>query len=59
MKSNFKYSYKIVAKLECITEGLATRSVARNELREVKAMGYADAKIVREEYLLVNTRQVR
>lgn len=56
---SFKFNYTVQSSEIVFANDLPTRELARNELREVKAMGYADAKIVREEYLLVNTRQVR
>ena len=57
--SAFKYNYTVVSNDTLFANDLPTRDLARAELREIKALGYKDARIVREEYLLVTTRQVR
>ena len=57
--SKFTYNYTVVSNDNIFATDLPTRELARNELREIKALGYKDAKIIRSEYLLVTTRQVR
>lgn len=55
----YKYNYTVVSNNTLFATDLPTRDLARAELREIKALGYKDAKILREEYLLITTRQVR
>lgn len=55
----YKFTYSVQNSDYTFADDIPTRSMARLELREIKASGYKDAKIVREEYLLITTRQVR
>ena len=55
----YKFNYTVVSSDYTFATDLPTRELARNELREVKALGYKDAKIVREEFIKVGERQVR
>lgn len=55
----YKFNYTVQSANAIFATDLPTREMARSELREIKALGYKDARIVREEYLLVTTRQVR
>jgi hypothetical protein len=55
----YKFNYTVVSSDYTFATDLPTRELARNELREVKALGYKDAKIIREEFLLINSKQVR
>lgn len=59
--SKFIYNYTVISDEanSIFANDLPTRSLARAELKEIKALGYKDAKILREEYLLITTRQVR
>lgn len=56
---SFKFNYTVQSADTIFADGLPTREIARLELKEVKALGYKDAKIIREEYLKVSERQVR
>jgi len=56
---SFKFNYTVQSSELVFANDLPTRELARNELREVKALGYCDAKIIREEYIKVSERQVR
>ena len=57
--SKFTYNYTVVSNDTLFANDLPTRDLARAELREIKALGYKDARIVREEFILVSTKQVR
>jgi hypothetical protein len=54
-----KYSYTVQDTNNLFADDIPTRECAREELRQVKALGYSDAKIVREEYIFVTSKQVR
>lgn len=54
-----KYSYTIQDTDNLFTDDIPSRSLAREELKEVKSLGYTDAKIIREEYILLSKKQVR
>lgn len=56
---SFKFNYTVQSSEIVFANDLPTRELARNELREVKALGYSDAKIIREEFIKVSERQVR
>lgn len=56
---SFKFNYTVQSSDTIFADDIPTREIARLELREVKAMGYKDAKIIREEFLLVNSKQIR
>lgn len=55
----YKFIYSIQNAESIFADDLPTRSMAREELRQVKASGYKDAKIVRSEWIVVNSKQVR
>lgn len=57
--STYKFNYTVQTSDVIFANDLPTRELARAELREIKALGYKDAKIVREEYLLITTRNIR
>lgn len=54
-----KYSYTIQDTNNLFADDIPSRSLARQELKEVKSLGYIEAKIVREEYVLLSKKQVR
>lgn len=54
-----KYSYTIQDTNNLFADDIPSRSLARQELKEVKCLGYKDAKIIREEYVLLSKKQVR
>lgn len=56
---SFKFNYTVQSSDTIFADDIPAREIARLELREVKAMGYKDAKIIREEFLLVNSKQIR
>ena len=53
-----KYEY-LVSDYNNIFAVCTTRDESRKELKEIKALGYSEAKIIREEYLRISTKQVR
>lgn len=55
----YKFTYTVQNSTYTFADDLPSRSLARQELREVKALGYKDAKIIRTEYIQVSQRQVR
>lgn len=57
--AKFTYNYTVQSSDTIFADDIPTREIARLELREVKAMGYKDAKIIREEFIKVSERQVR
>lgn len=54
-----RYSYTVQDSNNLFADDIPSRSIAREELREVKALGYKDARIIREEYVLLSQKQVR
>jgi len=54
-----KYSYTVQDSANTFSNDLPTRDIARSELREIKALGYKDAKIIREEWVQLATKVVR
>lgn len=54
-----KYSYTVQDSNNLFADDIPSRSIAREELREVKALGHTEAKIIREEYFLLSQKQVR
>lgn len=54
-----KYSYTIQDTNNLFADDIPPRSLARQELKEVKSMGYKDAKIIREEWVKLSTKAVR
>jgi hypothetical protein len=55
----YKFNYSVQNSDYTFADDLPSRSMAREELKEVKALGYKDAKIIRTEYIQVSQRQVR
>ena len=55
----YKFSYTIQDANNTFATDLPTREMARVELKEVKALGYNTAKILREEFIKISERQVR
>lgn len=55
----YKYNYTVVSNDTLFATDLPTRDLARAELREIKALGYKDAKIIRQEFILVNEKSIR
>lgn len=54
-----KYSYTIQDTNNLFADDIPSRSLARQELKEVKSLGYTEAKIVREEWVKLSTKAVR
>lgn len=54
-----KYSYTIQDTNNLFADDIPPRSLTRQELKEVKSMGYKDAKIIREEWVKLSTKAVR
>lgn len=54
-----KYSYTIQDTNNLFADDIPSRSLARQELKEVKSLGYKDAKIIREEWVKLSTKAVR
>ena len=55
----FKYSYTVQDTNNLFADDIPTRALARAELQQVKQMGFPEAKIVREDWLFVTSKQVR
>lgn len=55
----YKFTYTIQNANYTFADDLPSRSLARAELKEVKALGYVDAKIIRTEYIQISQKQVR
>lgn len=54
-----RYSYKVEDTNNLFADDIPSRQLARLELKQIKALGYKDAKIIREEYVKISERQVR
>lgn len=54
-----KYSYTVQDSNNLFADNIPSRDLARSELREIKALGYKDAKIVREEFVKISEKVVR
>lgn len=54
-----KFTYTIQDTNTLFADDIPSRSLARQELREVKSLGYTEAKIVREEWVKLSTKAVR
>lgn len=54
-----KYSYTIQDTNNLFADDIPSRELARSELRQIKALGYKDAKIVREEFVKISEKVVR
>lgn len=59
MSTNVKFNYTIQDENNLFADNIDSRDAARNRLREVKAQGHTEAKIIREEYFLLSQKQVR
>ena len=55
----YKFNYTVQSTDTLFATDLPTREMARSELREIKALGYKDAKIIRQEFVLLAQKQVR
>lgn len=55
----YKFNYTVQSTDTLFATDLPTREMARSELREIKALGYKDAKIIRQEFILVGEKSVR
>lgn len=55
----YKFTYSVQNSDYTFADDIPTRSMARLELKEIKASGYKDAKIIRSEYIQINQKQVR
>lgn len=54
-----RYSYTVQDTNNLFADDIPSRSIAREELKEVKALGYTEAKILREEWVKLSTKAVR
>lgn len=54
-----KYNYTVQDSNNLFADDIPSRELARNELREIKALGYKDAKIVREEFVKISEKVIR
>lgn len=54
-----KFNYTVQDSNNLFADDIPSRSIAREELREIKASGYKDAKIVREEFVKISEKVVR
>lgn len=54
-----RYNYTVQDSNNLFADDIPSRSIAREELREVKALGYKNAKIVREEFVKISEKVVR
>lgn len=59
MSTNVKFNYTIQDDNNLFADNIDSRDSARSRLREVKALGHTEAKIIREEYFLLSQKQVR
>ena len=56
MQTKFEY---LITDYNNLFAVCSTREESRKELREVKALGYKDAKIVREEFVKISEKVIR
>lgn len=54
-----KFNYTVQNEEQIFCDNIDSRHSARNRLREVKSLGYKDAKIVREEFVKISEKVVR
>lgn len=54
-----KFTYTIQDTNNLFADDIPSRSIAREELKEIKALGYKAAKIIRQEFVLLAQKQVR
>lgn len=57
MKTKFTYTIQDTNNL--FADDIPSRSLARQELKEVKSLGHTEAKILREEWVKLSTKAVR
>lgn len=55
----YKFTYAVQNTDSIFAQDIPSRSMAREELKQIKANGFKDAKIVRSEWIIVNSKQVR
>ncbi len=55
----YKFTYAVQNTDSIFAQHIPSRSMAREELRNIKACGYKDAQIVQRKYKLDTVRQVR
>lgn len=55
----YKFTYSVQNSDYTFADDIPTRSMARLELKEIKASGVKDAKIIRSEFIQINQKQVR
>lgn len=54
-----RYNYKVEDTNNLFADDIPSRELARSELRQIKALGYKDARIVREEYVKIAEKVIR
>ena len=54
-----KFNYTVQDSNNLFADDIPSRELARSELREIKALGYKDAKIVREEFVKISEKVIR
>jgi len=54
-----RYNYTVQDSNNLFADDIPSRSIAREELKEIKALGYKDAKIVREEFVKISEKVIR
>lgn len=54
-----KYCYTVQDNQHLFADDIPSRSIAREELKGIKALAYKDAKIIRQEFVLLAQKQVR
>ena len=54
-----RYNYTVQDPNNLFADDIPSRSIAREELREVKALGYKNARIVREEFVKISEKVIR
>lgn len=54
-----KFNYTVQDSDNLFADDIPSRAIAREELREIKALGYKDARIVREEFVKISEKVIR
>lgn len=54
-----RYSYKVEDTNNLFADDIPSRQLARLELKQIKALGYKDARIIREEWIQIATKAIR
>lgn len=54
-----KFNYTVQDSNNLFADDIPSRGLARSSLREIKALGYKDAKIVREEFVKISEKVIR